>query len=84
LSWSRGLRALASIGIFGLLSSSQDALATPERSAVHAFQLPLTFEINQGQTDDRIYFLTRGTNYKILLTATEAVFADESFFHTHI
>ena len=59
LSWSRGLGVLASIGLVGLLSSSQAALTTPERSAAHSFQLPLTFEINQGQTDDRVDFLAR-------------------------
>jgi hypothetical protein len=66
---------LASIGLFGLLSSSQAVPIAPERSATHLFQLPLTFEINQGQTDDRVDFLARGPNYNIFLTATEAVFA---------
>src|SRR6187397_1801550 len=75
LSWSRGLRMLASIGVLGLLSSSQAVPVAPERSAAHAYQLPLTFEINQGQTDDRVDFLARGPGYNIFLTATEAVFA---------
>src|SRR6187399_615889 len=75
LSFSRGLRVLASIGFFGLLSSSQAVPIAPERSAAHSFQLPLTFEINQGQTDDRVDFLARGPGYNIFLTATEAVFA---------
>src|SRR6478609_7907658 len=75
LSWSRGVGVVASIGFLGLLSSSQAALTTPERSAAHLLQLPLTFEVNQGQTDDRVDFLARGPNYNIFLTATEAVFA---------
>ena len=66
---------LASIGLLGLLSSSQAVPITPERSAAHAYQLPLTFEINEGQTDDRVDFLARGPGYNIFLTATEAVFA---------
>jgi len=66
---------LASIGLFGLLSSSQAVPIAPERSAAHGYQLPLTFEVNQGQTDDRVDFLARGPNYNIFLTATEAVFA---------
>jgi hypothetical protein len=66
---------LASIGLLGLLSSSQAVPIAPERSAAHAYQLPLTFEVNQGQTDDRVDFLARGPNYNIFLTATEAVFA---------
>jgi len=65
LSFSRGVGVLASIGLVGLLSSSQAALTTPERSAAHSFQLPLTFEINQGQTDDRVDFLARGPGYNI-------------------
>ncbi len=66
---------LTSIGLLGLLSSSQAVPIAPERSAAHAFQLPLTFEVNQGQTDDRVDFLARGPGYNIFLTATEAVFA---------
>jgi hypothetical protein len=75
LSWSRGLGVLASIGLFGLLSSSQAVPISPERSAAHLFQLPLTFEVNQGQTNDRVDFLARGPGYNVFLTATEAVFA---------
>ena len=75
LSWSRGVVVLTSIGLLGLLSSSQAVPITPERSAAHTYQLPLTFEINQGQTDDRVDFLARGPGYNIFLTATEAVFA---------
>jgi hypothetical protein len=66
---------LASIGLVGLLSSSQAVPIAPERSAAHPYQLPLTFEVNQGQTDDRVDFLARGPGYNIFLTATEAVFA---------
>src|SRR6187551_2716160 len=75
LSLSRGLRVLASIGLIGLLSSSQAVPIASERSAAHLFQLPLTFEVNQGQTDDRVDFMARGPGYNIFLTATEAVFA---------
>ena len=66
---------LASIGLLGLLSSSQAVPIAPLRSAAHAYQLPLTFEVNQGQTDDEVDFLARGPGYNIFLTATEAVFA---------
>lgn len=34
---------------------------------------PLNFEINAGQTDSQIKFLTRGTNYNLLLTSNEAI-----------
>ena len=75
LSFSRGLGMLAAIGIVGLLSSSQAVPITPRQSAPDSFRLPLTFEANQGQTDDRVDFLARGPGYNIFLTATEAVFA---------
>jgi len=38
-------------------------------------QLPLSFEQNQGQTDDRVKFLARGDNYSLFLSPTEAVLA---------
>ena len=38
-------------------------------------KLPLSFEANQGQTDSRVDFLTRGSGYSLFLTSTEAVLA---------
>jgi hypothetical protein len=37
--------------------------------------LPLQFEANQGQTDDRVKFLSRGSGYLVFLTSEEAVLA---------
>src|SRR5271157_469613 len=37
--------------------------------------LPLSFEVNQGQTDPRVRFLARGQGYTLFLTAAEAVLA---------
>ena len=37
--------------------------------------LPLGFEDNQGQTDSRVRFLSRGVGYSLFLTPTEAVLA---------
>ena len=37
--------------------------------------LPLTFEVNRGQTDSRVKFLSRGSGYTLFLTSTEAVLA---------
>jgi len=37
--------------------------------------LPLSFELNQGQTDRRVKFLSRGSGYTFFLTANEAVMA---------
>ncbi len=36
-------------------------------------KLPLSFEPNQGQTDSRVRFLSRGNGYSLFLTPTEAV-----------
>ena len=38
-------------------------------------QLPLSFEANQGQTDDQVKFLSRGSGYSLFLTPAEAVLA---------
>ncbi len=38
-------------------------------------RLPLRFEANQGQTDGRVKFLSRGSGYTLFLTYTEAVLA---------
>ncbi|HYB76938.1 MAG TPA: hypothetical protein VEE85_01950, partial [Candidatus Bathyarchaeia archaeon] len=37
------------------------------------FSLPLSFEANQGQTDQRVNFLSRGSAYTLFLTSDEAV-----------
>jgi hypothetical protein len=36
-------------------------------------KLPLSFEINQGQTDSQVKFLARGQGYGLFLTPREAV-----------
>jgi hypothetical protein len=36
-------------------------------------QLPLSFEVNEGQTDSQVRFLAHGSGYSLFLTATEAV-----------
>ncbi len=36
---------------------------------------PMSFEINQGQVDDRVKFLSRGSGYNLFLTSKEAVFS---------
>jgi hypothetical protein len=36
-------------------------------------KLPLSFEVNQGQTDPCVKFLSHGSGYSLFLTNTEAV-----------
>ena len=38
-------------------------------------QLPLSFEANEGQTDPRVKFFSRGNGYSLFLTSDEAVLA---------
>jgi hypothetical protein len=38
-------------------------------------KLPLAFEINEGQTDSQVKFLSRGSGYTLFLTGSEAVLA---------
>src|SRR5260370_2045935 len=38
-------------------------------------KLPLAFEANQGQTDRRVKFVSRGSGYSLFLTGDEAVLA---------
>ncbi len=42
--------------------------------AVRYASLPLSFEVNQGQTDARVRFLARAQGYTLFLTHDEAVF----------
>ena len=38
-------------------------------------KLPLSLEVNKGQTDSRVKFLSRGSGYSLFLTGNEAVLA---------
>src|SRR5689334_15445101 len=72
------LLALAPLTLFA--SGRLRAAAPGERAplsnsaAATAYgKLPLSFEVNQGQTDPRVRFLSRGSGYGLFLTANEAV-----------
>src|SRR5947208_13376018 len=52
--------------------------ASQARLAEAYGKLPLSFEANQGQTDRRVKFLSRGSGYTLLLTGDEAVLALET------
>ena len=49
-------------------------VSQPELSAAYR-ALPLNFELNQGQTHQRVKFLARSNGYVLFLTGTEAVMA---------
>jgi hypothetical protein len=49
------------------------AVTSRQRWVSHYASLPLRFELNQGQTDQRAKFLVRGLGYNVFLTSDEAV-----------
>jgi hypothetical protein len=57
-----------------LASLSESKAAAPALAAKYG-QLPLIFEANQGQTDSRVRFTSRGYGYSLFLTDKEAVLA---------
>lgn len=48
---------------------------TQEQAKAASLTLPLHFEANQGQTNDQVQFLSRGSGYTLFLTPGEAVFS---------
>src|SRR5437867_2332316 len=56
--------------------AQEEARALPKRNPRMAGShghLPLTFEVNQGQTDPQVQFFSRGRGATFFLTKTEAV-----------
>jgi hypothetical protein len=54
--------------------SSANKPQTNQARLLRAYgKLPLSFEINQGQTDPRVKFLSRGSGYSLFLTVDEVV-----------
>lgn len=45
----------------------------PQPIAAQLFNLPIQFEANQGQVDESVKFLARGSGYTLFLTPTESV-----------
>jgi hypothetical protein len=58
-----------------LLQDSLPPLDGAAQAAVSSAygKLPLSFEINQGQTDSQVKFLSRGSGHTLFLTSNEAV-----------
>ncbi len=55
-----------------LISSDPDKLETL-RSFENYGKIPLFFEVNHGQTDNRVKYLSRGQDFTLFLTSKEAV-----------
>ncbi|MEA2532149.1 MAG: hypothetical protein QOG89_3793 [Thermomicrobiales bacterium] len=54
---------------------TQPRMATKTQIAEAYGDLPLSFEVNQGQSDASVRFLARGSGYALFLTPSEAVLA---------
>ena len=54
------------------LAAAPDAATRTRLSATYG-ALPLSFEVNEGQVDPAVRFLSRGRGYTCFLTSTEAV-----------
>src|SRR6266699_4087471 len=71
-AWKPTTRTIAGPKLTNPASSAEAAQA---RLAESYGKLPLSFEANQGQTDPRVKFLSRGSGYSLFLTGDEAVLA---------
>ncbi len=72
IAWSAGSILHSSVAV--LAAARVTAPSTPEsRIAVGYGKLPISFEVNQGQTDKSVQFLARGAGYTLFLRPGEAV-----------
>ena len=55
------------------LAASSTDTPTKAQIARRFGELPLSFEVNQGQTDPVVKFVSHGPGYDLFLTASEAV-----------
>ena len=71
----KGGSTLRSAQLPSLLGTSEPDVVTRSRLEESYGKLPLSFEANQGQTDERVEFLSRGRGYTLFLTSEDAVLA---------
>jgi hypothetical protein len=75
------LRIIVAAGLLMATWAAGASAATPlapanrARIAANYGKLPLRFEVNRGQTDARVRFLSRGNGFGLYLTGQEAVLA---------
>lgn len=56
------------------LQTRATPISPPQQQLIENYgKTPLAFEQNQGQTDDRVRFLSRGQGYALFLTQNEAI-----------
>ena len=54
-------------------SAEANAQSQPEKMKEAYGRLPMSFEVNQGQADEAVKFISRGHGYQVFLTDAEAV-----------
>jgi uncharacterized protein (TIGR03437 family) len=59
----------------GIHQTTDSGMESGRRQPAYEPKSQLSFESNQGQTENRVNYLSRGMNYSLYLTSTEAVFA---------
>jgi uncharacterized repeat protein (TIGR01451 family) len=69
---AQGPAAVAAANTPNPLGSRSDPAAAARLSSSYG-KLPISFEVNQGQTDGSVQFLARGAGYTLFLTPGEAV-----------
>ena len=67
----------------GYVESSKSVPAAPPDAAGKFAALPLYFELNQGQSDPQVHYLSRQGNYSVYLTDDAAVFSIVGGQHAH-
>jgi len=76
---SKGMLNAPSRGLAAGGSRQPSLPAVPEAAQSQVLKaygkLPLSFEVNRGQADRRVKFLSRGSGYSLFLTPTETVLA---------
>src|ERR1700722_6518234 len=55
-------------------ASTVTGQATQAKLAAEYLKLPMTFEINEGQTDPQVKAMSRGSRYGLFMTSDESVF----------
>ncbi len=74
----------AALGLPPVAVSSTSLSPGSRAQAMKVFSgLPMTFEANNGQTDPRVKFLSRGVGYTLFLTYDEAVLSLPTKTHGH-
>src|SRR5215472_17337848 len=58
-----------------LIQRAISSRSSPSPETISTGQLPVSFEANQGQTDNQVRFLAHGPGYTLFLTPQESLLA---------